>query len=68
MLLAPLLACGIGMKVGAVLLENDLRHVGLELDLYRSAVLAAPAQRRPKGRLENVVPVVTDGDGLTAGE
>ena len=56
MLLAPLLACGSGMNVGAVLLENDLRHVGVELDLYRRAVLAAPAQRRPQGRLEDVVP------------
>ena len=56
------------MNGGAVLLENDLRHVEMELDLYQMAVLAAPGQCRPKGRLEDVVPVVADGDGLTTGE
>ena len=57
-----------GMNGCAVLLENDLRYVGVELELCRRAVLAAPEQRRPEGRLEDIVLVAADGDGLTAGD
>ena len=57
-----------GVSGGTVLLEDDPGHVRVELDRCRRAVLAGPAQRRPKGCLENVVPVVVGGDCLAAGD